>query len=348
MERTIANRIRTISEVGIFAAIGYVLDELQGALSKGLFINGGSIGFAMIAVLIIAYRRGWLPAILTGLIMGLLDIATSAYILHPLQLFLDYIFPYAFVGIAGLLKPFFDKYQNKTVRVLWLISGAVIGGLLKFTSHYIAGVVFWADPKNFAWGLSEMNVYLYCFIYNIAFIGPSIILTGALLVMVFLKAPRVLLANQIIIEKVELEKKKDLFSILESIIYIVTGSFCFIFFLIRYILSFSDYTDSGAYGYDFDGDSMIIFILGLMMLVLGINSIFATLKERHSYKLSLAAAITILSCSLIYGIANLTRSYVKSKDPTTYWIWIGIGTLTLAIAITILLIKINKEKKMGN
>ena len=93
MNKTRTNSIRTISEIGIFAALGYVLDELQGALSKGIFINGGSIGFAMIAVIIIAYRRGWLPALLTGLIMGLLDIATSAYILHPLQLLLDYILP---------------------------------------------------------------------------------------------------------------------------------------------------------------------------------------------------------------------------------------------------------------
>ena len=92
----------TLCEIGIFAALGFVFDELQGILFKGVFPNGGSIGFAMIAVLIIAYRRGFLPALLTGLIMGIFDIATSAYIINPVQLFLDYIFPYALVGFAGL------------------------------------------------------------------------------------------------------------------------------------------------------------------------------------------------------------------------------------------------------
>ena len=101
---TTSKYVRTICEIGIFAALGFVLDELQGIISKGLFINGGSIGFAMIAVLIIGYRRGWLPALLTGLIMGLFDIATSAYILHPAQLFLDYILPYALVAVGCLCK----------------------------------------------------------------------------------------------------------------------------------------------------------------------------------------------------------------------------------------------------
>ena len=90
-----SNSIATICEIGMFAAIGYIIDELQGILSKSLFVNGGSIGFAMIAVIIIAYRRGLLPALLTGLIMGLLDLATGSYILHPIQMLLDYVFPYA-------------------------------------------------------------------------------------------------------------------------------------------------------------------------------------------------------------------------------------------------------------
>ncbi len=77
--------VRTIAEIGIFAAIGFVLDEVQGALSFS-FTAGGSIGFAMVAVLIMAYRRGFLPAIFTGLIMGLLDISTKAYILGSIIL----------------------------------------------------------------------------------------------------------------------------------------------------------------------------------------------------------------------------------------------------------------------
>ena len=187
-----SNTVRTITEVGIIAALGFVFDTLQGIISKGVFVNGGSIGFAMIAVLIIAYRRGVLAALATGLIMGLLDVATGAYIIHPMQLLLDYILPYAVVGVAGFFKPLYDKSNSKGLRVTWLIVGVVVGGLAKFLSHYLAGVIYWANPEDFAWELNSMNPYLYCFVYNIAFIGPSIILTGALLVLMYVINPRIL------------------------------------------------------------------------------------------------------------------------------------------------------------
>lgn len=351
------NTIRTICEIGIFAAIGYVLDELQGIISKPLFINGGSIGFAMIAVLIIAYRRGWLPAILTGLIMGGLDIATSAYILHPAQLLLDYILPYAIVGLVGVLKPFYDRSETKNKKIFWLISGTIIGGLLKLLSHYFAGVIFWADPNNFAWGLTNMNVYLYCFLYNFAFIGPSIVLTGALLIAIYLRAPRILTVNNQVVkaknifEDDEKEKNKpqvDYFKWVLTSIIIAGAIFTFTFYLIKYIKSFSDYTDSGAYGYDFDPDSMVIFVMSFMLIVLGINSIFAIIKNVHSEKLFFGVLLTILSCSLTYCIARLIRMYVKDKDPTTYWFWFGVGIGTILITIVLFIIRLNRQKKMGD
>ena len=343
-----SNAVITMCEVGIFAAIGYVLDELQGILSKGLFINGGSIGFAMIAVLIIAFRRGWLPAICTGLIMGLLDIATSAYILHPAQLMLDYILPYAVVGLVGLLKPMFDKTEEKKSKILWLISATIIGGMLKFTSHYLAGIIFWADPKNFAWNLNSMNPYLYCFIYNIAFIGPSIVLTGAILVTVFVNAPRVLIVKNQAEEPKKEMPQNDIYSYIASGIYIATGAFTFIYFLIKYISSFGDYQDGTAYGYDFDPDSMLIFVLGFMILVLGINTLLATIKKKHNINVSFMALISILSASFIYAISRLIRMYRKEKDPTTYWIWIGVGLATILIVTILYILEKKQLRKMGD
>lgn len=345
-----SNTIRTICEVGIFAALGYVLDELQSIISKPLFPAGGSIGFAMIAVLIIAYRRGWLPAILTGLIMGTLDIATSAYILHPAQLLLDYILPYALVGLVGFLKPIFDKQTEKKNRITWLIVGTVLGGFLKLLSHYLAGVIFWADPNNFVWGLNRMNVYLYAFIYNFAFIGPSIVLTSFLLVAIYVRAPRILIASDATaieksVEATEVENKKDYFQWTISIIVTAIGAFAFVFFLIKYIKSFSDYQDGSAYGYDFDPDSMINFIHGFMLMVFGSISIIALIKHTHSDKLFYGIIITILSGSLTYSIARLIRMYIKEKDPTTYWIWFGIGLATLLLVIGLFVFRRYKSKK---
>ena len=339
------NTVRTICEIGIIAALGFVFDELQGILFKGIFVNGGSIGFAMVAVLVMAYRRGWLPALITGLLMGLLDIATSAYILHPLQLLLDYILPYAVVGFAGLLRPLFVKSKGKAEKILWLISGAVIGGLLKFLSHYLAGIIYWANPEYFAWNLNEMNPYLYCFIYNIAFIGPSIILCAGLLVVMYLTAPQLLMEKQIIQDE---ENKQSKLPVVISSVLIAGGLAAFIIFLVKYIKSFSDYTEGSAYGYDFDPDCMIIFILGFMVLVLGVNSLIAYFVKKFSYVRVSLYLLAITLASLIYDIARLRRMYVKGKDPTMYWIWFGIGMATVlvcAVFFTISFLKYKEAKK---
>lgn len=348
--------VTTLCEIGIFAALGFVFDELQGILFKGVFPSGGSIGIAMIAVLIIAYRRGLWPALLTGLIMGLLDVATSAYILHPVQMILDYIIPYALVGFAALLKPFFDKYDDKKSRILWIIAGAVVGGLLKFLSHYLAGIFFWTKSSDFAWGLENMNLYLYCFIYNIAFIGPSIVLCVAFMVPLYLKAPKVFLVKKEQVEETsevetveKTEEAKNPFPMILSIATMVFGTFVFIFYLIKYIRSFSDYPDEynghAAYGYDFDPDSMLIFVLGLFLVVLGANNLVKYFKNKFSYVLYSGVLSTILFASLVYDISRLVRMYVKGKDPTLYWIWFVIGLLSLGGAVIFFVLSYIKKKK---
>ena len=340
------NVVRTLCEIGIIAALGFVFDELQGILFKGIFVNGGSIGFAMVAVLVMAYRRGWLPALLTGLLMGLMDVATSAYILHPVQLLLDYILPYAVVGIAGLLRPFFIKSELKSEKILWLISGAVIGGLMKFGSHYLAGIIYWANPEYFAWNLNQMNPYLYCFVYNIAFIGPSIILCAGLLVVMYLTAPKILLDKPII--QTKQSNKEDILSAIIPSILIVSGLAIFIIYLIKYVKSFSDYHDGSAYGYDFDPDSMVIFVLGFFLFILGVNSLISYFVKRFSYLRMSIAFLAIVSASLIYDIARLIRMYVKGKDPQLYWIWLIFGTMTVVIGVTVFAISLIHYRRDKN
>ena len=337
------NAVRTISEVGIFAALGFVFDELQGIIFKGVFPSGGSIGFAMIAVLIIAYRRGFIPALITGLIMGLLDIATSAYIIHPAQLLLDYIFPYAFVAVAGLLKPLYDRSKNLNEKILWLISGVVIGGMAKFLSHFLAGVIFWADSEQ-AWGITDMHPWLYSFIYNIAYMAPCIFLTGALLVVLQIVAPKILATKSAFIDS---EKETNTTGpMVVSFLTISTGLFFFIFFLVKYIQSFGDYTDEyGAYGYDFNPDAMILFVLGAFLVVLGVVSLIKVFKNDFSYVTYTGALSAITTSAFVFGLYRLIKTITKGKDPRLYWIWFSIGGAAMMVAIALLVLSIVFKKK---
>lgn len=337
------NAVRTISEVGIFAALGFVFDELQGILWKGVFVNGGSIGFAMIAVLIIAYRRGFLPAFITGLIMGLLDISTSAYIIHPAQLFLDYILPYSLVAFAAFVKPLYDRAQDKNYKILWLVVGTAIGGMAKFSSHYIAGVAFWGDAAGFAWGLTDMHPWLYSFVYNIAFIGPSVIITAALLVLVQSVAPRILATRSAFIDS---EKEHNTtVPMIVSFLTASVGLFFFVFFLVQYIKSFYVESDPSYVDYSFDPDSMILFVLGLFLVVLGVVSLIKVLKNDFSYVTYMGAMSGITTSAFVFGLYRLIKTIKKGNDPRLYWIWFIIALSAMLISVGLLIYFIVKKRK---
>lgn len=178
--------VRTIAEIAIFSALGYVLDFLAGVYSEPLFPNGGSLGIAMVCVFIISYRRGFLPGLITGLIMGLLDIADGFYVVSGanvfmsfLQVALDYWIAYPLVGFAGLFAKLIKKEDDKKIRTFYIILGCLVGGLLKYMSHVLSGAIFWgSDATSFAWSFknTSINPWAYSFIYNLAYMGPDIVI----------------------------------------------------------------------------------------------------------------------------------------------------------------------------
>ncbi len=190
--------VMTMVEIGVMAALGFVLDELSGILFKGVFVNGGSIGIAMLCVLLMAFRRGFVPALATGLVMGLLDLATGPYIIPGeawravVQVLLDYVLAYPMVAFASLFRPAFLKAETKGRKVLFLCLGSILGGLLKLFVHYLSGVLFWADPSSFAFSWTWMNPHLYCFLYNALYVLPCLALSLAFLLVLFWRVPSLL------------------------------------------------------------------------------------------------------------------------------------------------------------
>ena len=338
-----SNTIRTICEVGIFAALGFIFDEIQGIIWGGVFPLGGSIGFAMIAVLIIAFRRGLFPALLTGLLMGLFDIATKVYIYHPMQVFLDYIFPYMFVGLAGLFKPLFDKAQTKQSKIMWLLVGTLVGGLLKLLSHYLSGVIFFSDPEGFAWKFTK-NAFLYSFIYNFAFTGPSILITAMLLIIVYLTAPRVL-SDKAFVESEENDDKKIAPAIISTSM-IAGGSFLFVYFLIQWIASFKTKETADYLKYSFDKDSMVIYVIGIFFIVLGIICLIAYLKRRFNYIVLTSTLMVITFVSFAYSIIKIVDTLQDKGDPKQYWIWFAVALIGyIGAIVTFVLSLLNYRRK---
>ena len=337
------NIVRTIAEVGIFAAIGFVLDEIQGIAFASVFTAGGSIGIAMVAVLIVAYRRGALPAICVGLIMGLLDLLTKSYMITLWQVLLDYILPYALVGTAGFFKHWFDKEESSKIKIIILCLGALAGGLLKFLSHFIVGTLVWA-PMGYDWGIA--NEALYSFTYNIAFTGPSIVLSAIVLVVLFKRAPRTLCVPQAQIESEPQEHIKA-FDYIINPTMVATGLFMFIFFLVKYIQNTTIADKGWAYKYSSNQDFVFLLFTGILLfLIFGICAI-KTLKNKQDNRLTTISLIVITGFQTLYAIAKILICYLDEwQNPTIYFVWMVVSFTLMFIFIGLyLLVKQTLNKK---
>lgn len=207
--------VMTMVEIGVMAALGFVLDELSGIMFKGVFVNGGSIGIAMVCVLVMAFRRGFVPALATGLVMGLLDLATGPYIIPGdawrafVQVFLDYVAAYPMVAFAAIFRKAFLNAEEKQKKVLFLCLGSILGGLLKLFAHFLSGILFWADPNEFAFSWNWMNPYLYCFLYNALYVLPCLVLSLGFLLVLFWRIPSLLKEPNRLYERKAAETKKE-------------------------------------------------------------------------------------------------------------------------------------------
>lgn len=158
--------LRAVTEISVAVAMSVIFNFLP--LWK--MPQGGSISLEMLPIFIITLRWGLKEGMLAGLVYGLIQLAFNPFIVHPIQLILDYPLPYMLLGTTGFLKNRLDQNLNKYKKFnIYLIIALSIGGLLRLFSHILSGAVFFAQyaPEN-------TNVWIYSTIYNATFILPSL------------------------------------------------------------------------------------------------------------------------------------------------------------------------------
>ncbi|RLD13699.1 MAG: energy-coupled thiamine transporter ThiT [Caldiserica bacterium] len=160
--------VKEIADISMAAALGLVLSYI----SKLFFQmpQGGNIGLDMIPVFYIALKRGVKSGIITGTIVGFLLLITDYFVIHPVQLLLDYPIAHLALGFAG-----FYVFRKK----LWWL-GIIVGSLGRFFFHYISGIVFFA-----AYAPEGMNVHWYVISYIASHMIPGTIV--AILVIFLLR-----------------------------------------------------------------------------------------------------------------------------------------------------------------
>ncbi|AXF55037.1 energy-coupled thiamine transporter ThiT [Salicibibacter kimchii] len=153
-------------EIALMTALAFMLSFVK---FPGPWVQGGSISLIMVPIFIMAFRRGWRVGVLTGALVGIVNLMYNASIIHPIQMLLDYPVPYAVLGLAALFA-----FQNSEgeLSVGWALIGLLFAGSLRFLSHVISGIVWFGSftPEG-------MNVYLYSIGYNISYLLPEILIT---------------------------------------------------------------------------------------------------------------------------------------------------------------------------
>ena len=207
---------KVLAEVAIFAALAFALDALQGGMWRGVFVNGGSIGLAMLPILVISYRRGLVPGLLCGLIVSLVQMLGGIYVINAsnyegamkvlgpfFQIGLDYVLAYTVVGFAGAFHFLFEKEEDIKSKIIWIIVGTVVAGLLKYMCHVLAGGFFWLGDGSDAFMGVNNATWAYSFVYNGAYSIPNIILCTGIMVLIAKLYPQFLKVNDTLITKEE-------------------------------------------------------------------------------------------------------------------------------------------------
>lgn len=150
--RKIKFTAKLLSQIGLMLALTVVLDIFK------IFTmpQGGSVTLgSMIPIILLSLWFGAEVGMLAGLTYGILSLLLGAYVVHPVQLLLDYPLAYLAVGAAGFFR------GNKYVA-------ASLGIGLRLFCHVLSGVIFFA---SYAADAGYSSPLWYSIVYNGTFLG---------------------------------------------------------------------------------------------------------------------------------------------------------------------------------
>lgn len=180
-------------EVAVFTALAYLLDVLSGVIFGHLWPQGGSVSIQMVPVFLMAFRWGVKGGLLTGFLLGLLQIVLGwSKIYHPVQGFIDYFVAFSLVGLAGLFSYQVKNALKNNKKIVWIsfaTVGILLGSTLRFLAHFYTGIVFFG-----AYAPEGQPAALYSLVYNGTYMLPSFILCAILVILVIAAAPKKMLA----------------------------------------------------------------------------------------------------------------------------------------------------------
>lgn len=104
--------------------------------------QGGSItAFSMVPIALCAYFFGVRKGLMAGMCVGLIDLIFNPYVIHPIQLLLDYPLAFGALAFGGM----FAAKKNG------LVKGYAFGVLCRYICAVLSGIIFFGEyaPEGF-------------------------------------------------------------------------------------------------------------------------------------------------------------------------------------------------------
>ncbi len=151
-----------------FSAVAVALSVLTSVFTVFNLPFGGSITlFRMFFICLIGYLYGTRSGILAGIACGFLDLILKPYVVHPVQLLIDYPIAFGCLGLSGVFM------KSK----LGLVKGYLLGVTGRYLCHVLSGVIF------FGMYAGTQNPMIYSLGYNATYIVPEAVISVILLVL---------------------------------------------------------------------------------------------------------------------------------------------------------------------
>ena len=133
-----ATDMKALAVSAVFVALSIILNQIVIFRMP----QGGSItAFSMVPIVLCAYFFGVRRGLLAGMCVGLISLIFNPYVIHPVQLLLDYPLAFGSLAFGGI----FTQKKNG------LVKGYIFGVFCRYICAVLSGVIFFGEyaPEGF-------------------------------------------------------------------------------------------------------------------------------------------------------------------------------------------------------
>lgn len=169
-EKTRSSHKITTKEL-VFSAMSLALATVIAVAIKlpSLPAGGSTTLFSMFIICFVGFCYGPVTGLWCAFAYGILQFITGPYVIHPLQVLLDFPLAFGALGLSGL---FYNSRHG-------LVKGYITGVFVRYICHSISGAIFYTTYTGNPGG--DWAALVAGLAYNLTYILPEAILTLVLI-----------------------------------------------------------------------------------------------------------------------------------------------------------------------